>query len=140
VRAMKLVEIVCGLATTRETFETAREVVRVFKKVAVESGDFPGFLLNRMLMPMINEAIYALYEGAGTVDSIDKVMKQGINIPMGPLELADLVGLDIVLAVMEQMHRGFGDSKYRPCPLLRNYVAAGYLGRKSGKGFYHYND
>ncbi len=140
VRAMKLVEIVCGLATTRETFETAREVVRVFKKVAVESGDFPGFLLNRMLMPMINEAIYALYEGAGTVDSIDKVMKQGINIPMGPLELADLVGLDIVLAVMEQMHQGFGDSKYRPCPLLRNYVAAGYLGRKSGKGFYHYND
>ncbi len=139
VRAMKLVEIVCGLATTRETFETAKDIARIFKKTFVEAQDYPGFLLNRILMPMINEAIYALYEGAGTVEAIDKVMKQGINIPMGPLALADMVGLDIVLAVMEHMHQGFGDSKYRPCPLLRNYVAAGFLGKKSGRGFYHYN-
>ncbi|HON79339.1 MAG TPA: 3-hydroxyacyl-CoA dehydrogenase NAD-binding domain-containing protein [Spirochaetota bacterium] len=139
VRAMKLVEIVCGLATTRETFETAREIVKIFRKIPVESKDYPGFLLNRILMPMINEAIYALYEGAGTVEGIDKVMKQGINIPMGPLELADMIGLDVCLAVTEHLYDGFGDSKYRPCPLLKNYVAAGYLGRKSGRGFYHHN-
>jgi 3-hydroxybutyryl-CoA dehydrogenase len=139
VRAMKLVEIVCGLATTRETFESAREIVKIFKKIPVESKDYPGFLLNRILMPMINEAIYALYEGAGTVEGIDRVMKLGINIPMGPLELADMIGLDVCLAVTEHLYNGFGDSKYRPCPLLKNYVAAGYLGRKSGRGFYHHN-
>ncbi|TAL38047.1 MAG: 3-hydroxybutyryl-CoA dehydrogenase [Spirochaetes bacterium] len=138
VRVMRLVEIVCGLATTRETFATAKQVVKKLGKEYVEARDYPGFLLNRILMPMINEAIYALYENAGSVEAIDKVMKLGMNHPMGALELADLVGLDIVLAVIEELYRGFGDPKYRPCPLLKQYVAAGYLGRKSGRGFYTY--
>lgn len=138
VRAMRLVEIVCGLATTRETFETAKHVVKHFGKEYVEVRDYPGFISNRILMPMINEAIFALYEDAGTVEAIDKVMKLGMNQPMGPLELADLIGLDIVLAVLEELFKGFGDPKYRPCPLLKRYVAAGYLGRKSGRGFYTY--
>ncbi len=138
VRAMKLVELVCGLATTRETFETARQLIKKLGKEYVESRDFPGFLTNRILMPMINEAIFALYEDAGTVEAIDKAMKLGMNQPMGPLELADMIGLDVVLAVIEELYRGFGDSKYRPCPLLKKYVAAGYLGRKSGRGFYVY--
>ncbi len=138
VKVMKLVEIVSGLVTTRETVETAKDIVKKFGKVFVESKDYPGFLLNRMLMPMINEAIYALYEGAGTVEGIDRVMKKGMNLPMGPLELADMIGLDVILAVIEQLYTGFSDPKYRPCPLLKNYVAAGYLGRKSGRGFYSY--
>lgn len=138
VRSIKLVELVCGLATTRETFQMAKHLVKRFGKEYVEAKDFPGFLLNRILIPMINEAIYALYEGAGKAESIDKVMKLGMNHPMGPLELADFVGLDILLAVLEELYRGFGDSKYRPCPLLKKYVAAGYLGRKSGRGFYIY--
>ena len=137
-RAMKLVELVCGLATTRETFETAKSVVKRFGKVFVESKDFPGFLSNRIFMPMINEAMFALYEGAGTVEAIDKVMKSGMNMPMGPLELADMIGLDVVLAIMEVLYVGFSDPKYRPCPLLKKYVAAGYLGKKSGRGFYTY--
>jgi len=107
-------------------------------KEYVESRDYPGFIANRILMPMINEAIFALYEGAGTVEAIDKVMKLGMNQPMGPLELADMVGLDIVLAILDELYRGFGYTKYRPCPLLKKYVAAGYLGKKSGRGFYTY--
>jgi 3-hydroxybutyryl-CoA dehydrogenase len=138
VRTIKLVELVCGLATTRETFQVAKHLVKRFGKEYVESKDYPGFLLNRILVPMVNEAIYALYEGAGKAESIDKVMKLGMNHPMGPLELADFVGLDILLAVLEELYKGFGDSKYRPCPLLKKYVAAGYLGRKSGRGFYIY--
>jgi 3-hydroxybutyryl-CoA dehydrogenase len=137
-RAMKLVELVCGLATTRETFETAKSVVKRFGKVFVKSKDFPGFLSNRIFMPMINEAMFALYEGAGTVEAIDDVMKLGMNMPMGPLELADMIGLDVVLAIMEVLYVGFSDPKYRPCPLLKKYVAAGYLGKKSGRGFYTY--
>jgi 3-hydroxybutyryl-CoA dehydrogenase len=137
-RAMKLVELVCGLATTRETFETAKSVVKRFGKELVKSKDFPGFLSNRIFMPMINEAMFALYEGAGTVEAIDNVMKLGMNMPMGPLELADMIGLDVVLAIMEVLYVGFSDPKYRPCPLLKNYVAAGYLGKKSGRGFYTY--
>ena len=138
VRVMQLVEIVCGLATTRESFEMAKQIVKKCKKKHVEAQDFPGFLANRILMPMINEAIFALYEGAGTVEAIDLAMRLGMNQRMGPLQLADLIGLDIVLAVIEELYRGFGDTKYRPCPLLKNYVAAGYLGKKSGRGFYTY--
>ena len=138
VRAMKLVEIVSGLVTTRETVETVKDIAKKFGKTFVESKDYPGFLLNRIMIPMINEAIYALYEGAGTVEAIDRVLKQGMNLPMGPLELADMIGLDVVLAVIEELYTGFSDSKYRPCPLLKNYVNAGYLGKKSGRGFYSY--
>jgi 3-hydroxybutyryl-CoA dehydrogenase len=137
---MKLVELIPGIATTRETVEMAKTFVKKLGKTHVESKDYPGFLLNRMLVPMINEAIYLLYEGAGTAESIDRVMKAGLNFPMGPLALADLIGLDILLAVIEEMHRGYSDAKYRPCPLLKKYVAAGYLGKKSGRGFYIYND
>ncbi|HOS41397.1 MAG TPA: 3-hydroxyacyl-CoA dehydrogenase NAD-binding domain-containing protein [Spirochaetota bacterium] len=137
-RVMKLVELVCGLATTRETFESAKAIVRQFGKQFVESQDSPGFLLNRIFAPMINEAVFALYEGAGTAESIDKAMKLGTNVPLGPLELADMMGLDVVLAVIEVMFDEFGDPKYRPCPLLKKYVAAGYLGKKSGRGFYTY--
>ncbi len=137
---MKLVEIIPGIATTRETVETAKTFVKKLGKIHVESKDYPGFLLNRMLVPLINEAIYLLYEGAGTAESIDRVMKAGLNFPMGPLALADMIGLDVLLAVIEEMHRGYSDSKYRPCPLLKKYVAAGYLGKKSGRGFFIYND
>ena len=137
---MKLVELIPGIATTRETVEMAKTFVKKLGKTHVESKDYPGFLLNRMLVPMINEAIYLLYEGAGTAESIDRVMKAGLNFPMGPLALADLIGLDVLLAVVEEMHRGYSDAKYRPCPLLKKYVAAGYLGKKAGRGFYIYND
>ncbi len=136
---MQLVEIIAGLATTRETVETAKMFVKKLGKTQVESRDYPGFLLNRMLVPMINEAIYLVYENAGTAESIDKVMKLGLNIPMGPLALADMIGLDVLLAVAEEMYRGYSDAKYRPCPLLKKLVAAGYLGEKSGRGFYIYN-
>ncbi len=137
---MKLVEIIPGIATTRETVEVAKTFVKKLGKTHVESKDYPGFMLNRMLVPMINEAIYLLYEGAGTAESIDRVIRTGLHFPMGPLALADLIGLDVLLAVIEEMHRGYSDSKYRPCPLLKKYVAAGYLGKKSGRGFYIYND
>jgi 3-hydroxybutyryl-CoA dehydrogenase len=137
---MQLVEIIPGIATTRETVEVAKTFVKKLGKTHVESKDYPGFLLNRMLVPMINEAIYLLYEGAGTAESIDRVMKLGLNLPMGPLALADMIGLDVLLAVIDEMHRGYSDAKYRPCPLLKKYVAAGYLGKKSGRGFYIYND
>jgi 3-hydroxybutyryl-CoA dehydrogenase len=137
---MKLVELIPGIATTRETVETAKTFVKKLGKTNVESKDYPGFLLNRMLVPMINEAVYLLYEGAGTAESIDRVMKAGLNFPMGPLALADMIGLDVLLAVIEEMYRGYSDAKYRPCPLLKKYVAAGYLGKKTGRGFYIYND
>ncbi len=135
---MKLVEIIPGLVTTRETFEMTRTFVKNLGKTIVESRDYPGFLLNRMLFPMINEAIYLLYEGAGTVETIDRVIKVGLNMPMGPLTLADLIGLDVVLAVSEEMYRDYSDTKYRPCPLLKKYVSAGYLGKKTGRGFHIY--
>ncbi len=137
---MNLVEIIPGITTTRETVEVAKTFVKKLGKTHVESKDYPGFLLNRMLVPMINEAIYLLYEGAGTAESIDRVIRAGLNFPMGPLALADLIGLDVLLAVIDEMFRGYSDAKYRPCPLLKKYVAAGYLGKKSGRGFYIYND
>jgi 3-hydroxybutyryl-CoA dehydrogenase len=132
------VELIRGLATSDET--TARVVAwsRAVGKIPVEVNDFPGFVANRILMPMINEAIYCLYESVGTPEAIDQVMKLGMNHPMGPLALADLIGLDTCLAILEVLHEGLGDSKYRPCPLLRKYVAAGWYGRKSGRGFYTY--
>jgi 3-hydroxybutyryl-CoA dehydrogenase len=138
VPVMQLVELIRGLATSDET--TARVVAwsRAVGKIPVEVNDFPGFVANRILMPMINEAIYCLYESVGTPEAIDQVMKLGMNHPMGPLALADLIGLDTCLAILEVLHEGLGDSKYRPCPLLRKYVAAGWYGRKSGRGFYTY--
>jgi len=138
VPVMKLVEIITGLATSEETLQTTLELARRMGKTCTRSRDFPGFIVNRILMPMINEAVYALYEGVGTPEDIDASMKLGTNHPMGPLELADLIGLDTCLAILEVLHKGLGDSKYRPCPLLRQYVDAGYLGRKSGRGFYKY--
>ena len=135
---MKLVEIIRGLATSEETFETTKDLAVKLKKIPVAANDFPGFISNRILMPMINEAVFALYEGVGTAEAIDSVMKLGMNHPMGPLELADLIGLDTCLSILEVLHAGLGDSKYRPCPLLRKYVDAGYLGRKTGQGFYAY--
>ena len=135
---MKLVEIIQGLATSEETFETTKDLAVKLKKIPVAANDSPGFISNRILLPMINEAIFALHEGVGTAGAIDSVMKLGMNHPMGPLELADLIGLDTCLSILEVLHEGFGDSKYRPCPLLRKYVDAGYLGRKTARGFYAY--
>jgi 3-hydroxybutyryl-CoA dehydrogenase len=135
---MALVEVIRGIATARETFQTTWDLALRFGKVPAEANDFPGFLANRILMPMINEAVFALYHGVGAREAIDTVMKLGMNHPMGPLELADLIGLDTCLAIMETLYDGFKDSKYRPCPLLRKYVEAGWLGRKTGKGFYEY--
>ena len=138
VPVMQLVEIIRGLQTSQETFNTVKSLTEKMGKTPVEANDFPGFISNRILMPMINEAVYALFEGVGTPEAIDTVMKLGMNHPMGPLTLADLIGLDTCLAIMEVLYKGFGDSKYRPCPLLRKYVDAGYLGRKTGRGVYKY--
>ena len=135
---MPLVEIVQGLATSDETYQTTKQLAASLGKTAVEVNDFPGFVSNRVLMPMINEAIYCVMEGVGTVEAVDSIMKLGMNHPMGPLSLADLIGLDVCLDIMEVLHSGLGDSKYRPCPLLRKMVDAGHLGRKSGQGFYKY--
>ncbi len=136
---MVLVELIKGLGTSDETFTEVKKLAEALGKVPVEANDYPGFIANRILMPMINEAVYALMEGVGTAEAIDQVMKLGMNHPMGPLALADLIGLDVCLHIMEVLYEGFSDSKYRPCPLLRKMVDAGYLGRKSGRGFYDYN-
>jgi 3-hydroxybutyryl-CoA dehydrogenase len=138
VPVMKLVEIIRGLATSDATYSATRELVLATGKTPVEVNDSPGFVSNRVLMPMINEAIFALYEGVGSAEAIDQIMKLGMNHPMGPLQLADFIGLDVCLAIMNVLYDGFNDSKYRPCPLLRKYVDAGWLGRKTGKGFYEY--
>lgn len=138
VPVMKLVEIIRGLATADEVYQKVEEMTHKLDKTPVEVNDFPGFVANRILLPMINEAVYALYEGVATKEAIDDVMKLGMNHPMGPLTLADFIGLDTCLSIMEILHEGLGDSKYRPCPLLRKYVAAGWLGKKSGRGFYVY--
>ncbi|MCG8688537.1 MAG: 3-hydroxybutyryl-CoA dehydrogenase [Desulfobacterales bacterium] len=135
---MKLVEIIKGIATSDETFKLTWELSEKFGKVPAEANDYPGFIANRILMPMINEAVFCLYQSVGKPEDIDTVMKLGMNHPMGPLALADLIGLDTCLAIMETLYDGFKDSKYRPCPLLRKYVEAGWLGRKTGKGFYDY--
>ncbi len=140
VPAMRLVEIIRGLATSQQTYDATRELAERLGKTTMVAEDFPGFIVNRVLLPMINEAIYTLYEGVGRVTDIDTAMKLGTNQPMGPLELADLIGLDTCLAIMEVMHRVLGDDKYRPCPLLKKYVDAGYLGRKVGRGFYSYDE
>ena len=136
---MKLVEIVRGIATSAATYEAAVAFAESLGKITTESEDFPAFIVNRILVPMMNEAIYVLYEGVGNVTSIDKALKLGANHPMGPLELADFMGLDVVLAIMNVLYDGLADSKYRPCPLLVKYVEAGWLGKKSGRGFYDYS-
>ncbi|MED3930468.1 3-hydroxybutyryl-CoA dehydrogenase [Priestia megaterium] len=138
VPVMKLVEIIRGLATTDEVYQAVYETTEKLNKTPVEVHDFPGFVSNRILMPMINEAVFTLYEGVANEEDIDQVMKLGMNHPMGPLTLADFIGLDTCLFIMETLHKGFGDDKYRPCPLLRKYVKAGWLGRKTGKGFFTY--
>ncbi len=135
---MSLVELIRGMATSEETFAKVKSIAEKMGKVPVEANDFPGFISNRILMPMINEAVYTLMEGVGTPEAIDTVMKLGMNHPMGPLTLADLIGLDVCLGIMEVLYEGFRDPKYRPCPLLRKMVDAGYLGRKTGRGFYTY--
>jgi len=135
---MKLVEVICGQLTSEPTLEQTSMLLALIEKQMIRSKDFPGFIVNRILMPMINEAIYTLYEGVGSKEDIDRGMKLGTNQPMGPLELADFIGLDTCLAIMQVLHDGLGDSKYRPCPLLKNYVAAGLLGKKVGHGFYEY--
>jgi 3-hydroxybutyryl-CoA dehydrogenase len=138
VPVMKLVEVIKGLTTSEETFKITWDLCLQFGKTPAEANDFPGFIANRILMPMINEAIFCLYQGVGKAEDIDTVMKLGMNHPMGPIALADLIGLDTCLAIMETLYEGFKDSKYRPCPLLRKYVEAGWLGRKTGRGFYTY--
>lgn len=138
VPVMKLVEVIRGIATSDATYSATRELVLALGKTPVEVNDSPGFVSNRVLMPMINEAIFALHEGVGSVDAIDQIMKLGMNHPMGPLQLADFIGLDVCLAIMNVLYDGFNDSKYRACPLLKKYVDAGWLGRKTGKGFYEY--
>ena len=138
VPVMQLVEVIRGLATSDETTRRTVELAKAVGKTPVEASDYPGFIANRILMPMINEAVYCLMEGVGTADAIDTVMKLGMNHPMGPLQLADFIGLDTCQAILEVMHDGLGDPKYRPCPLLKKYVAAGWLGKKSGRGFYSY--
>jgi len=138
VPVMQLVELIRGIATDEETFKACLEVVESIDKTASTSEDFPAFIVNRILMPMINEAVYTLYEGVGSVKSIDSAMKLGTNHPMGPLELADFIGLDTCLAIMNVLHDGLADTKYRPCPLLTKYVEAGWLGRKTQRGFYDY--
>jgi 3-hydroxybutyryl-CoA dehydrogenase len=138
VPVMTLVEIIRGIATSDEVYQAVEELAKVMGKTPVEVNDYPGFISNRVLMPMINEAIYCVYEGVAEAEAVDQVMKLGMNHPMGPLTLADFIGLDTCLAIMEVLYEGFADSKYRPCPLLRKMVKAGWLGKKSGKGFYAY--
>ena len=138
VPVMQLVELIRGLATSDETYAITRDLTLRFGKTPAQANDFPGFIANRILLPMINEAIFCLYHGVGSREDIDTVMKLGMNHPMGPLALADLIGLDTCLAIMNTLQQGLGDPKYRPCPLLRQYVEAGWLGRKSGRGFYTY--